>query len=408
MKLRIPKIGGQVEPGFEPVKTAFAQNFRWRGEIGAALTVYHGGRRIVDLWGGVSDVGERSPWTADTLGVIFSSTKGLAALTALSLVDDGTLELDRPVADYWPEFGVGGKATISVRTLLNHRSGLVGVDEPLSLDDLEDPDRASAIIARQEPLWAPDTRQGYHATTFGLYVGELIRRATGGLTVGELVAERLAKPLEADVYLGLPQALEPRVARLYPANLSTRILKIAPRAITGLTLEGRIYRAVLKRGSPTQRAFANPAELGVRGIRNFDTPRVRKMQLPWANGMASARGLAKVYAGLIGADGSDGNRLVRRQAWEPVMKRQSWQEKDGVLLKPIGWSQGFVKDELHLFSPNPEAFGHPGAGGCLGWADPVEDLAIGYVMNSMDFHLRSRRALAICHALYRCLQGVKG
>lgn len=396
----VTAIAGHVAPGFEAVRTAFAGNFKSGGEVGASLCVWHKGECVVDVWGGYADKTSGQLWERDTLSIIFSSTKGLAAMVALYLTDQGALELDRPVADYWPEFAANGKGDITVRTLLNHRSGLLTVETPLSLDMLEDLDTVARAIAPQRPEWTPDSQQGYHAITYGLYLGELVRRVADGRSLGQVFAEHVAAPVEADAYIGLPEAHEPRVARLYPASTKTRLLKIIPRAVTGLTLEGRVFRAMLAKQSHTHIAFKNPAELGFKGVKNFDTKRVRQMELPWANGVANARSLARVYARLIGADATDGNAFVRRETWGPIQERQSWQDKDAVLLKPIGWSQGFVKDELHLFSPNSESFGHPGAGGNLGWADPVENLAVGYVMNSMDFHLRSPRALAICHALY--------
>lgn len=394
-------IQGTCEPRFEDVKRAFAENFR-HGEIGASLCVWHGGRVVLDLWGGLAHRERRIPWKKDTMEVLFSATKGLAALCGLLLADRGQLDYEAPLTEYWPELGEVG-AQITVRMLFNHRSGLLGVQEPLSLDDLESRERLLPILERQKPVWKPGSRQGYHGVTYGLYVAEIVRRASGGRTVGQLLAEEIAGPLDAEVYLGLPEALDPRVAKLYPAGKKTLLTRILPRLITGLTLEGRIYRAALKKGSLTQVAFAQPEALGARGIRNFDTPRVRRMELAWGGGVGNARGLARVYAALIGADGTDGNALVKRETWEPVTRRQSWQAPDAVLRKPLGWSQGFLKEETRMFSPHPESFGHPGAGGALGWADPVADVAIGYVMNSMDFHLRSTRALRICHALYRTL-----
>ena len=143
--------------------------------------------------------------------------------------------------------------------------------------------------------------------------------------------------------------------------------------------------------------------LADRGQLDYDAPRVRRMELPWSNGVANARALATIYAALIGADGRGDERLVKTETWHEVTRRQSWQEKDAVLLKPLGWSQGFLKEETKFFSPNPESFGHPGVGGALGWADPVAELSIGYVMNRMDFHLRSRRVLALCRSIYQCL-----
>ena len=400
--MSILRVEGECDPRFERVRSLLERNVESKSEIGASLCVWHKGRKVIDLWGGLADKKKKTPWSHDSVGVIFSSTKGLAALCAMILADRGQLDYDAPVSQYWPGFGAEGKGEITVRTLLNHRSGLVGISQPVSLDDFETPDGLRPKLEAQAPLWKPDTHQGYHGVTFGMYAGELIRQISGR-TVGEILAEEVAGPLGVDAFIGTPEHVEPRVARLYKTDLKTALTKVIPRAVTGLTLEGKIYRAALKRGSHTHSAFAQPAELGIKGIQNFDTPRVRRMELPWANGVANARSLATIYAALIGADGRGGERLVKRSTWGEVTRRQSWQKKDAVLLKPLGWSQGFLKEETRLFSPNPESFGHPGAGGALGWADPVADLSIGYVMNRMDFHLRSRRALALCHEIYKCL-----
>ncbi len=379
---------------------AFEENFARRGELGASVCVIHKGERVVDLWGGCADRKTGQPWERHTMGTVFSSTKGIAAAALLMLLDRGLYELDAPVADYWPEFAEHGKGTITVRTLLCHRAGLCALDAPLTLDDLEDPAKKAAAAAAQAPLWEPGTDQGYHAVTFGLYAAELFARLSGE-RLGTFIEREIRGPLGIDLYLGLPRALNERVSTLYRARPRTVLTEVIPRALSGLTYEGKVYRAVMKKGTCTHRAFANPPELGLKGIHNFNTPRVRGMELAWCNGVTNARGLATLYAALLGMAGPE--PLVRRTTLEPVFERQSWAEPDRVLLKRMGFAQGFVKEERHLFSPNPRSFGHPGAGGALGWADPDAELAIGYVMNQMDFRIRSPRALALCHAAYRCV-----
>ena len=397
-------LHGEVAPGFEPVAQAFEDNFRRRGEIGASCCVYHGGRCVVDLWGGFADRERGLPWERDTVSILFSATKGLAALTALRLVVAGRLDLDAPVAAYWPAFAQRGKEGITVRTLLNHRSGLAAVDQPLAFEDLADPGRVAAALEAQVPLWPPGSDQGYGAVAFGLYLGELVRRATGR-RLGEVFADEIARPLGLadDLWIGTPPSAEPRVARLYPASARTRLTQVVPRLLTGLTHEGRVYRAAARRSTPTARAFANPAALAPLRVARFGTRPVRALDLPWSNGVGHARGLATVYAALLGVGGPTLPRLAPADAVAALEARQSWTEHDRVLLKPLGFSQGFVKDELHLFSPHPEAFGHPGAGGVLGWADPVAGFAMGYVMNRMDFRIRSPRAIALAHAVHASL-----
>lgn len=395
------EIEGTVAPGFEPVREALRENFRTRGEWGCALSVWHDGKTVVDLWGGERSRRDRLPFLPTTLATAFSSTKGMAALCLLMLADRGKLDYDAPVADYWSGFGKSGKERITVRTLLNHRAGLVGLDRDVTLDELGQPDTVRELLETQRPRWEPDTSQGYHAITFGLFAGELFRQVQGE-SMGAFLAREVAKPLDADVYLGLPEELEPRVATNHPATRREQLLKILPKAAVGWGIEGRVYRNVLV-GGDAAKAFAFPSELGPRGLHNFNTRKVHALELPWANALVSARGLCRVYSVLANGGTLDDVTLVRPESLEPIRRRQSWAEKDRVLQKPLGWSQGFLKEETRLFSPNPESFGHPGAGGALGWCDPQSKLAIGYVTCKMAHHVRSPRALALCHAIYRCV-----
>jgi len=395
-------VHGEVAPGFERVADAFRDNFVARGEIGASVCVVADGARVVDLWGGWADRDSCRPWQRDTVAILFSATKGLAAMTVLALAEAGLVDYDRPVADYWPGFAAAGKQAITVRTLMNHRAGLHALDRPVTLADLATPERYMPALEAQRPLWPPGSDQGYHAVTYGLYVGELVRRVTGK-RLGEVFAERVAGPLGLgdDLWIGTPASAEPRVARLYPVDTRTRVLDILPRLVTGLTHEGRIYRAFARRGSDTARAFANPPELGPSGVARFGTREIRALDMPWANGVGHARSLAAAYAGLLGHAGQ--SPLVPPARLSEVLARQSWSTHDRVLLKPLGWSQGFLKEEPHIFSRDPQSFGHAGAGGILGWAIPAAGVAVGYVMNGMDFHIRSPRALALAHALQDCL-----
>jgi len=408
MRLRsrpLSLIGGHTEPGFGAVADAFRQNFDDRDEVGAGVCVRVDGKVVVDLWGGVKDRETAEPWTADSLQVVFSATKGLVATAFLHLIDRGGIELDAPVAQYWPGFAQHGKQDITVRTLLNHRSGLSAIDSPLSLDDLEDwstgrnPSKVVHALEAQRPMWEPGTAQGYCGVSYGPYAAELFQRATGR-TVAEYLHTEITQPLGADVFLGLPESEEPRVSTLYTSGRRTFFRQILPRVIASRQVEGRLYRQFLRKNSPTRRAFSNPSELGLKGVGNFGTRRVRSMALPWASGVASARGLSTVYSALAAPDSEA--PLVSATAIDGVRKRQSW-GWDKVLRKPMGFSQGYIKDELHLFSPTPDTFGHPGAGGALGFADPAHGIGFGYVMNRMDFRLRSPRALALARAVYSCI-----
>jgi CubicO group peptidase (beta-lactamase class C family) len=399
MAAAAPIVSGTVAPGYEAVRDTLRDNFARRGEWGAAVCVWHEGRIVADLWGGVARRSDHTAWTADTLATVFSSTKGLVALCFLMLADRGTLDYDAPVSNYWPEFAAQGKHAITVRCLLNHRAGLVGVDTPITLEMIEHhPEAVARVLEAQAPHWPPDTDQGYHGVTFGLYASELFRRISGE-SIGTFLAREVATPLGADAYLGLPATLESRVATNYPITASEKLFKVIPKLLFHRGQEGRVFRQVA-RGKEAAKAFAHPRETGPLGIDNFNTERVHRLELAWANAIASARGLCRIYAALANGGALDGVRLVSSAAIEPLRARQSWTECDRVLRKPLGWSQGFIKEEGAMFSPNHDSFGHPGAGGALGWCDPVNHVAIGYVLNKMDHRIRSPRARALCQAVY--------
>lgn len=406
MSSTLQRVHGEVAPRFERVRRAFQEGFHLHGEVGASLCVWHEGRRVVDLWGGVANPTGERPWEANTLTTSFSCTKGLVATCFLRLADQGRFDYDAPLSRYWPELATPAtgpharpeweraRGELTGRLLLNHRAGLVGLRAPLTLDDLEDPITLSARLAAEPLAWRPGEAQGYHAITFGLYAGELFRRVAGE-SVGGFLKREICSPLKADVHLGLPAELEGRCAPIIPTAPSDVVFGILPSLLRGTT-EGRFFRGVLS-GGTTALAFGQPAELGARGLKNYNTSRVRALELPWANAMASARGLATLYAGLIEG------RVTSKEALRPLSERQSWAERDRVVGKPMGFTQGFLKEGAGVFSPHISSFGHPGAGGALGWCDPEAGLAIGYVMNRMGYHVRSPRALRLCEAIYASL-----
>ena len=398
-----PQIHGQTAPGFERVAEVFRENFKKRGEVGASVFAYVRGEPVVDLWAGYADQASQRPWERDTLVVTFSTTKGLVASCLLALSDRGALDVDRPVAEYWPAFAQAGKAAITVRQLLNHRSGLATIERPLTLDDFEAPERVSAALEAQEPLWTPNSTQGYHAISWGPYAGELFRHVAGE-RLGSFMRREIGEPFGADVYLGLPPDLDERVATLYPVRKRDALVHILPRMVGSRSVDGRVFRSVLIRPKTRAgRAFRSNPSMGPKLLGAMNEPRLRRLELPWANLHASAKGLARAYAPLAHGGEWEGRRLVRAETIEQVTPRQTWSERDEVLQKPIGFSQGFCKDELHLISPNPRAFGHTGMGGSTAFADPDAQLSFGYVMNRMDFRVRSPRCIALCNAIYACL-----
>jgi len=394
---------GSYADGFAPLADRFASQLRDRAEVGAGLTVYHRGHCVVDVWGGSADTARAIPWASDTRVVVFSVTKGLVAMAMALLADRGQLDWDAPVASYWPGFAAHGKGTITVRALVNHRAGLVGLDHQLAMADCTDPDRRAwvvGVLEQQRPAWEPGTAQGYHAITFGLYVRELFERIAGE-SLGGFLRRELFEPLDADVSLGTPPEVDARIATLYSPRPAQRLLRMGASALRRGTTEGRIFRSVLGRRSLARAAFGNP-KLGPEGIAVYNSLPVRRAELAWASATASARGLARAYLPFASGGAALGTRFLRTATLTPIHARQGWSERDLVLHKPIGWSQGFLKEETTLFSPNPESFGHAGMGGALGWCDPVAELAVGYVMNRLDWRVRSPRALALCHALYAC------
>ncbi|MDP7035022.1 MAG: serine hydrolase domain-containing protein [Planctomycetota bacterium] len=395
---------GEVASGFEPVRDVFAWNLRRGGELGASLCVERDGVRLVDIWGGWIDPERTRPWEVGTRSILFSATKGLAATAFFILSQREGLDHDRPIQDFWPEFRGGGKESITIAHLLSHRTGFCSIDTPLSLEDLKNREVICRALERQECIWKPGTVQAYGAVTLGLILPELFLRVTGE-TVGRFFLSEVALPLGSDARLGLPIEEQGDVSPVQPFGGFWDWLDILGHVLRPGTNDGRFFRGFLRPGSPSRKALGNPRELGKGYLENFNRPEVRAMEIAWAGGVASARGMARFYSVLASGGSGQGVRLVDPEAIEKLYPRDSW-EIDEVLRKSIGYTHGFVKEDELLFSPNTESFGHPGAGGTLGWADPVNRLGIGYVMNRMDHHLRSPRAIRLCHSIYSCLKKI--
>jgi CubicO group peptidase (beta-lactamase class C family) len=386
------EIAGTIDPKFAPVRDAFRENFTHRGELGAAVTVTLNGRTVVDLWGGIADKVSGRPWLRDTMVMVFSCTKAATALCAHVLAARGQLDLDAPVARYWPEFAAAGKHAMPVRLLLNHQAGLAAIDAPLPAAALYDWGQMCAGLAAQRPHWEPGTAHGYHAVTFGWLVGEIVRRITGQ-SLGTFFRDVVAGPLGLDFWIGLPEMLEPRVA---PVRM--------PRLGAEPTL---FVLAMLNRASLTSKAFLNPPGLMMPG--QVNSRAMRAAEVPAANGVATARALAGMYTALACGGRMRGIELVDGATLQRLSTLESAGD-DRVLLLPTRFAAGFMKtmdnrpgDSL-ILGPNPEAFGHGGAGGSIGMADPVARVAIGYVMNQMGAGiLLNPRGQALIDAVYDCL-----
>ncbi|MFJ7129636.1 serine hydrolase domain-containing protein [Streptomyces sp. NPDC098101] len=384
-------IDGEVAPGFEPVREAFAANFARHGDIGAAVCVYRHGRPVVDLWGGIADPETGRPWTRDTLQLVYSATKGATATAAHMLVERGLLDLDAPVASYWPEFAANGKADIPVRWLLSHQAGLVALDEPLPVADALAWDPMTAALAAQRPQWTPGTAHGYHGRTWGWLVGEVIRRVSGR-TPGRFFADEIATPLGLDFHIGLPASARARVSRMAYRSPSVDLTTVPA---TSVPEELREQVAAWRDpDSLSNRAFAvtDPAAI------DFDAPEVQAAELPSSNGIGTARSLARMYAATIGE--VDGVRLLTPATLATATEEQT-NGKDRVMLLPSRFASGYMLPTEANPMTGPNAFGHTGRGGSLAFADPDPDhgLAFGYVMNHIVSGSDDERATALVDAV---------
>jgi CubicO group peptidase (beta-lactamase class C family) len=385
-------IGGAVETGWGAVADAFRANFDEGKELGAAVSVYHRGRKVVDLWGGVADQSTGRPWTEDTIVLVFSSSKGITAILANLFVERGLLDLDAPVAHYWPEFAASGKETVPVRWLLSHQAGLPVVDATLSFDELCALDPLIRALEAQAPVWEPGEHHAYHALTYGHLVGEVLRRITGR-TVGQLLADEIARPIGTSAWIGLPEEQEPRVARHEPAPL------VEPEALR------QLLDTVLGPGSLFERSTLGvPVELVTENSGHFGSRQARAAEFPAGNMVTDARSLARTYAATIGE--VDGVRLLSDATVTAARTVQTdtskpWGMPPG--LEDFGITMGLG---FQLHTPladllGPSSFGHGGAGGSMGLAAPDHELGFGYVMNQMrtEIPLRPRNQLLMDAAL---------
>ncbi len=363
------EIRGHVAEGYGAVADAFAVNFAEHGDVGAGFCLYVDGVEVVNITGGSADPATGRPYDDSTLQLVFSSTKGAAAICAAMLVAEGRLDYDEKVATYWPEFAAAGKADIPVAWVLSHKAGLASIDSPPPLDEVLAVGPVVDALAAQEPLWEPGTRHGYHALTYGWLVGELVRRVTGE-SLGSFFRRRVAEPLGLDFWIGLPSQHEPRVAPLVPA----------PPPSTPEEIE--LMMAYMGPGTMGYRALTLDGVFGLGGEAGlvWNTPEVHASEIPAANGITDARSLARMYAATLGE--VDGVRLlgpdVRDAATECVTSGP-----DLTLLLETRFGMGFMLPDEILPLAGPRSYGHAGAGGSLGYADPDLGIAFGYVMNQM-------------------------
>ena len=395
-------IGGDVEEGYGRVADVFRRNMLSGKEVGAAVAVYRDGVKVVDLWGGYRNGISKLPWEEDTVVNMFSTTKGVASLAIAVAVAQGLISYDAEVADYWPEFAQASKGSITVRQLLSHQAGLPALDAALTLDDLADPAKMSAVLAAQAPAWTPGTRHGYHAVTLGWYESELIRHADPlGRSLGQFFAQEVAEPLGLDFHIGLPASVDRnRIAHLHGYSKTELLLHLN-------TMPPRFVAAVLNSRGLTARALFTARGIG--GLDAFNREDVRTVEIPAANGIGTARSVAKAY-GCVATGGAD--LALTASTLDALVNPAIPPAKglrDKVLHVDTTFSLGYLKPFPNFkFGSSDKAFGTPGAGGSFGFANPDTGIGFAYAMNRAGFHLyNDPRELALRQVLFRDIVGAR-
>jgi len=377
------QVFGDVAAGYEGVRDAFVDNFEISHDVGASVAVWAHGRPVVTLCGGTADLVSGRSWSPDTIVTVFSMTKALTTTAVLHLAERGGIDLDETVGRYWPEFGASGKAEVTVRMLLSHRAGLPAVEGTFTLDQALAWEPIVEALAAQAPRWPPGTSFGYHLRTFGWLVGEVFRRAAG-CTVGRYAREHLTGPLDLDWFLPLPEELEPRVARLVPP----------PPAYFA-------FMASLPPDLLLVEAGGTPSGL-FRYDDMWNTRALRAVELPSSNSVTNASAVAKLYAALLAP--VDGIQLLRQETVaDATIVRSSGM--DQVLLSEMAYGTGYAVPPSLPARVGPRAFGHGGAGGSIGFADPDAGLAFAYTPNKLVFALTDdERRERLVNALYEAHQ----
>ncbi|HEU0209331.1 MAG TPA: serine hydrolase domain-containing protein [Candidatus Udaeobacter sp.] len=379
MQLNSAQLLQRLEPLFQ-------ENFEKGGELGAAVSVWQNGKLIIDLFGGFCDSRREKPWMADTLVLVWSTTKGIGSACVLHALQEHDIQLDRAVAEFWPEFAQAGKAKITLAQLLSHQAGLCALDRRVNVLDY---DAVIQALEIQKPLWAPGTAHGYHARTFGFLLDELIRRIAGN-TLSAYWQVNFARPLQLDFWIGLPEKEDPRVAMIYAAK-------------SGRAREPeQFYRDLVTPGTLARKAFTSPYGLHV--ISKMNDPAIRAQPIVSLGGIGSASALAKFYSMLANGGTCDGKSFFSDKtiAW---MNTSLSDGVDCVFQIPTAFSAGFMKDSRdaarNIFGPLPTCFGHPGAGGSHAFADPENRIAFAYVMNQMEQSLLpNEKSLRLVEAIY--------
>ncbi len=391
------QVRGGVSPGYEAVRDAFAENFTRRGELGGACAAYVRGEKVVDLWGGIRSAATGEPWEEDTLALLYSATKGLAAMTMALAHSRGRLDYDERVAAYWPEFAREGKEATTVRQLLAHQAGLYAFREPVDRATVADLDRLAEVMARQKPDWPPGERQAYHGLTLGFYEGELLRRVDPRhRSLGRYFQEEIAAPLGLEAYIRIPASLpnsrlsllsQPSLKSLRPGSFPLKLLfaSFYPRS--------KIYRAL----------GVNP---GSEVVRDPETVYARELEVPAGGGVATARAIAAAYGEFATGGKVLGLKAATlRELEAPARPPRRGFHDEALLSDDVQFSLGFAKPSSFWSFGGAASYGSLGAGGSMGYADPARGLGYGYVTSRMGTSLRGDpRDLALREALDRAVE----
>lgn len=378
MKLDADELRARLEP-------LFHENFERFGELGAAISVWQNGKAIFDLHGGYREARREQSWTADTLVLIWSATKGIGSACVLHVLQENKIDLDRRVAEFWPQFAQSGKENVTIGQLLSHQAGLATLDRPV--DVLDYPSVIQAL-EEQAPLWSPGTAHGYHARTFGFLLDEIVRRIAKK-TLSEYWRETFAKPLQLDLWIGLPESENGRVATMYAAKAGQQA---EPK---------QFYIELSTKGTLARKVFTSPH--GLHSVSGMNEPAIRAQSFVSFGGIATANSLAKFYAMLANDGELDGQKYFSKKALD-WMKTTLTDGMDRVFQIPTAFSAGFMKDSAkarRLFGPSASSFGHPGAGGSHAFADPENNVCFTYVMNQMEQSLLpNEKSLRLVDAIY--------
>lgn len=380
MQLSAERLRDQLTPLFE-------ENFARFGELGAAVSVWQNGKPLLELQSGFRDARLEEPWTADTLVLFWSATKGLGSACLLHVLQERDIGVERRVAEFWPEFAQGGKDEITLAQLLSHQAGLPALDESV---DILDYAGVIAALEKQAPLWPPGTAHGYHARTFGFLVDELVRRIAEK-TVSQYWRRAFGEPLGLDVWIGLPDSENARVATIYAAKAG------------GKATPAEFYRDLVTPGTLVRKTFTSPR--GLHSISAMNTKENRALEIVSFSGIGSASSLAKFYAMLANGGELEGRRYFKPETIAQMTTTLS-SGIDRIFQIPTAFSAGFMKDPpettRRIFGPSASAFGHPGAGGSHAFADPENGISFAYVMNQMEQSLLpNEKSLRLVDAIYR-------